>query len=146
MLISNKLVYSDRLQCGNDAVANQQLQLPDDAFIRTLHDGKIDCGQACWMKKLMSPTYVTFIHVDGRAFNYNSDAPLSLSIRMLYPHLIRASATWFRILLKQLSCTKSPRLLFALVFPSHLLESFRRIASKSSFYLICFSSARVSRY
>ncbi|KAF8273386.1 AAA domain-containing protein [Lactarius quietus] len=38
MLLSNKLIYGDRLSCGNQKVANQCLIIPDNSFIQRLHE------------------------------------------------------------------------------------------------------------
>lgn len=54
MLLSNKLIYSDRLRCGSDAVASQSLSLPNPKFLRLLH-AKSTCHDACcWMNRLMA--------------------------------------------------------------------------------------------
>ncbi|OJT15542.1 DNA replication ATP-dependent helicase/nuclease DNA2 [Trametes pubescens] len=54
MLLSNKLIYSDRLRCGSDAVASQSLSLPNPKFLRLLH-AKSTCHDACcWMNTLMT--------------------------------------------------------------------------------------------
>ncbi|KAG6911010.1 hypothetical protein DXG01_005425 [Tephrocybe rancida] len=37
MLLSNKLIYGDRLRCGSKFVARQSLTLPNRAFLQTLH-------------------------------------------------------------------------------------------------------------
>ncbi|KAG9309429.1 hypothetical protein JVU11DRAFT_10681 [Chiua virens] len=38
MLLSNKLIYGDRLCCGSEAVAKRSLVLPDNRFINTPWD------------------------------------------------------------------------------------------------------------
>ncbi|KAH9896571.1 Dna2-domain-containing protein [Cubamyces lactineus] len=55
MVLSNKLIYSDRLKCGSEAVANQILKLPNANFLQFLH-AKSTCrtSQCCWLKQLMS--------------------------------------------------------------------------------------------
>lgn len=55
MLLSNRLIYNDRLNCGNQKVANQSLTLPDNAFIQSIHASTSPCGDLCWMKELMLP-------------------------------------------------------------------------------------------
>jgi|SRR6266851_6265727 DNA replication ATP-dependent helicase Dna2 len=55
MLLSNKLIYDDRLSCGNQKVANQSLILPDNTFIQRIHTSTSTCGDPCWMKELMLP-------------------------------------------------------------------------------------------
>ncbi|KAI9465655.1 AAA domain-containing protein [Lactarius psammicola] len=49
MLLSNKLIYGDRLNCGNQKVANQSLTMPDNSYIQQLHE-------LCWMKELLLPS------------------------------------------------------------------------------------------
>jgi len=55
MLLSNKLIYDDRLICGNQKVANQSLILPDNTFIQGIHTLTSSCRDPCWMKELMLP-------------------------------------------------------------------------------------------
>jgi DNA replication ATP-dependent helicase Dna2 len=55
MLLSNKLIYNDRLSCGNQKVANQSLIPPNNAFIQWIHTPTSPCGNLCWMKELMLP-------------------------------------------------------------------------------------------
>ncbi|RPD65180.1 Dna2-domain-containing protein [Lentinus tigrinus ALCF2SS1-7] len=53
MLLSNKLIYSDRLQCGSDAVAARSLKLPNETFLTSLH-ARSQCRKLdCWLSKLM---------------------------------------------------------------------------------------------
>ncbi|KAF8422799.1 DNA replication factor Dna2-domain-containing protein [Boletus edulis BED1] len=55
MLLSNKLIYSDRLRCGSESVAKQSLVLPDRTFINTLCGaGGCLCGDGkCWLAQLL---------------------------------------------------------------------------------------------
>ncbi|KAH9949710.1 Dna2-domain-containing protein [Amylocystis lapponica] len=55
MLLSNKLIYSDRLRCGSEEVANRSLVLPEGSFLRGLHvSAKMRCQQEdCWLAKLL---------------------------------------------------------------------------------------------
>ena len=53
MLLSNRLIYSDRLKCGSEEVAAQSLKLPNLAFLETLHSRSPCCGYSCWINKLM---------------------------------------------------------------------------------------------
>jgi hypothetical protein len=55
MFLSNRLIYNDRLKCGNQKVANQSLILPNNAFIQSIHTSTSPCGDQCWMKELMYP-------------------------------------------------------------------------------------------
>ncbi|KAF5366926.1 hypothetical protein D9757_010828 [Collybiopsis confluens] len=43
MLLSNKLIYHDRLRCGSDAVARRSLSLPGKSFLHTLHTEDSRC-------------------------------------------------------------------------------------------------------
>ncbi|KAI8970649.1 Dna2-domain-containing protein [Trametes punicea] len=53
MLLSNKLIYSNRLKCGSEAVALQSLSLPNEKFLRLLH-AKSTCHESsCWLNELM---------------------------------------------------------------------------------------------
>ena len=54
MLLSNKLIYSDRLRCGSDAVASRSLHLPQHKeFMNFLHSNSTCRGDHCWIDKLM---------------------------------------------------------------------------------------------
>lgn len=55
MLLSNKLVYGDRLLCGSEAVAKRSLVLPDKRFIDTLREvGGCLCDDGqCWLGRLL---------------------------------------------------------------------------------------------
>lgn len=52
MLLSNRLIYEDRLRCGSDAVANQALVLPHRRSCAEISEAK--CGEACWVQTLMN--------------------------------------------------------------------------------------------
>lgn len=55
MLLSNKLIYGDRLKCGSKQVAQQSLVLPDCKYLQSLHAGQRPCvSGGCWMEKLMA--------------------------------------------------------------------------------------------
>ncbi|KZT52355.1 hypothetical protein CALCODRAFT_441693 [Calocera cornea HHB12733] len=51
MLLSNRLIYNDRLQCGSEDVARQSLVLPDKTALQALHNGK-SC-EGCWLEALL---------------------------------------------------------------------------------------------
>ncbi|KAF8347385.1 DNA replication factor Dna2-domain-containing protein [Amanita rubescens] len=70
MLLSNKLVYGDRLRCGNKKVAKQSLDIADWSFANRLH-GAAEQGciaredGACWIRRLLSPsTKAVFVDTD----------------------------------------------------------------------------------
>ncbi|KAG7440565.1 Dna2-domain-containing protein [Guyanagaster necrorhizus] len=55
MMLSNKLIYGDRLRCGSQAVANHSLVLPNRDFLKGIHGGKLSCHSSdCWIEQLMS--------------------------------------------------------------------------------------------
>lgn len=53
MLLSNRLIYSDRLRCGTPEVAKRGLMLPEPGYIRTLHTESSACVDQCWMAQLL---------------------------------------------------------------------------------------------
>lgn len=59
MLLSNKLIYSNRLKCGSDVVASQSLKLPNGKFLELLHSGSTCRNAHCWMSQLMSERCVS---------------------------------------------------------------------------------------
>jgi len=60
MLLSNRLIYGDRLKCGNEEVARRALVLPDGGkHLRTMHLGQSVCGKDCWMYRLLSERCVS---------------------------------------------------------------------------------------
>jgi DNA replication ATP-dependent helicase Dna2 len=55
MLLSNKLIYSDRLRCGSDEVAKRTLTIPNVHLVRDLITKEISCsGKEHWMERLLS--------------------------------------------------------------------------------------------
>ena len=59
MTLSNRLIYQEKLRCGNDEVANRALELKDRTFLRRLHcgvkAGEITCAgddEGCWLERL----------------------------------------------------------------------------------------------
>ncbi|CAE6465876.1 unnamed protein product [Rhizoctonia solani] len=67
MTLSNKLIYSDRLQCGNEQVANQALRIPLPSAGLNWHNS---CGDGpnnlCWLNSLIDPSCkVRFVDTDG---------------------------------------------------------------------------------
>lgn len=56
MLLSNKLIYGDRLKCGSREVAEKCLVLPERANWDEQHAG---CPQQdCWLDKLLDEKFV----------------------------------------------------------------------------------------
>ncbi|CAE6383406.1 unnamed protein product [Rhizoctonia solani] len=67
MTLSNKLIYSDRLQCGSDQVATQALYIPHPSAGMAWH---VSCGDGpnrqCWLNSLIDPSCkVRFADTDG---------------------------------------------------------------------------------
>jgi DNA replication ATP-dependent helicase Dna2 len=55
MLLSNKLIYGDRLRCGSEEVARRSLVLPKTVFLRRLHANGPSCHpDGCWIERLAS--------------------------------------------------------------------------------------------
>ena len=55
MSLSNELIYSGKLRCGNDAVAQRMLEVGDAANLRDFHrSGAVgeDCYENCWLAGL----------------------------------------------------------------------------------------------
>ncbi|KAJ3500973.1 hypothetical protein NLJ89_g9551 [Agrocybe chaxingu] len=55
MLLSNRLIYDNRLRCGNEETAKRSLTLPDRSFFTRLHAVKHqedECKSDCWLEKL----------------------------------------------------------------------------------------------
>lgn len=64
MLLSNKLIYEDRLRCGNEAIAKQSLQLPHRATCANV--GKSSCGADCWIQDLLKEeSKAVFVDTDA---------------------------------------------------------------------------------
>jgi DNA replication ATP-dependent helicase Dna2 len=58
MMLSNKLIYNDRLRCGSTAVAEGALVLPRPNALRSWC--KDTCQiKPCWIKKLLDEKYCT---------------------------------------------------------------------------------------
>lgn len=52
MLISNKLIYGDRLKCGSKEVAERTLHIPDPTIVLRTSVSKA-AGNATWLLQLM---------------------------------------------------------------------------------------------
>ncbi|KAF8876665.1 DNA replication factor Dna2-domain-containing protein [Infundibulicybe gibba] len=66
MLLSNKLIYSDRLRCGSELVAQQSLVLPNTAFLKKIHSGAGCQPEHCWLERLMAPSCkAVFVDTDN---------------------------------------------------------------------------------
>ena len=58
MLLSNKLVYQDKLKCGNEKVAKRVLRVPRISMLDEMHAKMMPCSGECWLKKLINPRCV----------------------------------------------------------------------------------------
>lgn len=56
MTLSNKLIYSERLRCGSQAVAEQSLVLPQPEFMKEMHGRSACSDEVCWLDRLTSPS------------------------------------------------------------------------------------------
>ena len=60
MLLSNRLIYNDRLKCGSEEVARRCLKLSGRQFLDRLHVGgnKESCSRkTCWLEKVADERY-----------------------------------------------------------------------------------------
>ncbi len=58
MSLSNEFVYSQRLRCGSDQVANLKLDLPHlNTVLNSIHSNiAAPCdGRGCWIRHVLSP-------------------------------------------------------------------------------------------
>ncbi|KAI0339345.1 Dna2-domain-containing protein [Trametopsis cervina] len=56
MLLSNKLIYNDRLRCGSKSVASRSLRLPNPSFLDVMHASyhSPPCHpDSCWIEQLL---------------------------------------------------------------------------------------------
>jgi DNA replication ATP-dependent helicase Dna2 len=59
MLLSNKLIYDDKLACGSEQVARQALVLPNSAadWLHAPETGS-NCTSGCWLQDLLNEEWV----------------------------------------------------------------------------------------
>jgi DNA replication ATP-dependent helicase Dna2 len=69
MSLSNELIYSGKLKCGNDAVASRTLQLPNPSGLSVFHQHRLGCdasGPDCFLNRLTDPQHkVVFANIDA---------------------------------------------------------------------------------
>lgn len=58
MLLSNHLIYENRLKCGSEAVAKQSLVLPNRKACEEWCAAS-KCAGDCWIQGLLDERYVT---------------------------------------------------------------------------------------
>ena len=60
MLLSNRLIYKDRLECGSEEVARRCLKLSGREFLNKLHVGvdmKLCVRKKCWLENVVNERY-----------------------------------------------------------------------------------------
>jgi DNA replication ATP-dependent helicase/nuclease Dna2 len=59
MLISNTLIYKDRLKCGTKEVAERSFVLPNPGALNYIHPAGVSCGAGeCWIQRVLYPRFV----------------------------------------------------------------------------------------
>ena len=76
MLLSNTLIYNGRLKCGNEAVAQRSLSIPDMNGLQRFHTARSSSSEqfstckgldhtTCWISRLVAPVHrVVFANTD----------------------------------------------------------------------------------
>lgn len=65
MTLSNTLIYSNRLRCGSEEVANRSLVLPNSSLLDSLHADEAS-AQQCWLRSLLAESSkAVFVDTDG---------------------------------------------------------------------------------
>jgi DNA replication ATP-dependent helicase Dna2 len=65
MLLSNRLIYNDRLECGSEEVARRCLKLSRREFLDRLHVGcdmKLCVRRKCWLERVADERYGFFCY------------------------------------------------------------------------------------
>lgn len=62
MLLSNRLIYSDRLKCGSEEVARRCLKLSGRKFLDRLHVGDMCVKKKCWLERVADEKYDFFCY------------------------------------------------------------------------------------
>ena len=60
MLLSNRLIYNDRLECGSEEVARKCLKLSGREFLDRLHVGgdmELCVRRKCWLERVADERY-----------------------------------------------------------------------------------------
>lgn len=101
MLLSNRLIYNDRLECGSEEVARRCLKLSGRGFLDKLHVGfcmKLCVRKKCWLESVVDERYLFLFPLsDIRLTRFVSAVKPFLSTRMLYPHLTHELVTSCKI-------------------------------------------------
>ncbi|KAF9479182.1 Dna2-domain-containing protein [Pholiota conissans] len=67
MLLSNRLIYGDRLRCGNEVVAKAVLELRNRKFVQRMHRAGGGCGEEkCWLDSIVNESCkAVFVDTDA---------------------------------------------------------------------------------
>lgn len=69
MSLSNELIYSGKLSCGSESVANRTIEFPNPSGLDVFHQQQQVCGasvQGCWLNRLTAPQHkVVFANIDA---------------------------------------------------------------------------------
>ena len=59
MLLSNSLIYKNRLKCGTKEVAERSLVLPNPSALDDIHPAGKTCQEGeCWIRRVLNPKFV----------------------------------------------------------------------------------------
>ncbi|EKM53179.1 uncharacterized protein PHACADRAFT_147492 [Phanerochaete carnosa HHB-10118-sp] len=65
MLLSNRLIYGDRLRCGNEEVARRGLKT-NKAWLDAVHESQGNCKAGCWIEQLLDESSkAVFVDTDA---------------------------------------------------------------------------------
>ena len=82
MLLSNRLIYNDRLECGSEEIARRCLKLSGREFLNRLHVGvdmKLCVRKMCWLESVVDERYGSL------ALSYTwADLCLSISCKAVF--------------------------------------------------------------
>jgi DNA replication ATP-dependent helicase Dna2 len=65
MLLSNRLIYDDKLECGSEEVARRSLKLSGREFLDRLHVGggvmELCVREKCWLERVADERYFHYL-------------------------------------------------------------------------------------
>lgn len=109
MLLSNRLIYGDRLRCGSDSVARRSLKIPDSSYLRGLESRSSACQAAdvpCWLNRLFDERCAVPCDDTESESYYTTAARPSLLTQTPYRLTTLPSETWSRTVSKRSSSTR----------------------------------------
>ena len=123
MLLSNRLIYNDRLECGSEEVARRCLKLSNGEFLDKLHVGvdmKLCVRKKCWLERVVDERYgfllfifpflrITLVLTCGICLFFISVVKPFSSTQMLYPHSIHELVISYKIQPKPSLSVNLPR-------------------------------------